>query len=44
MANQEFESDLEGELVFCKYVVVKGRRIFPKNGKCICFRAKKKKK
>lgn len=43
MENQIFESNLDGELVFCKYVIVKGRIILPKKGKCICFRVKKKK-
>lgn len=40
MENQIFESNLDGELVFCKYVIVKGRIILPKKGKCICFRVK----
>ena len=25
------------KLVFCKYIVKNGKRIYPKNAKCFCF-------
>ena len=25
------------KLVFCKYIIRKGKRIYPKNGTCFCF-------
>lgn len=43
MKTPKFESDLDGVLIFCKYVTIKGRRIYPRKGKCFCFWIKKKK-
>lgn len=31
----------DGELVFCRYIVKNGVRIYPKHGKVFCFRVKK---
>ncbi len=31
----------EGELVFCRYIVRNGKRVYPKHGRVFCFRVKK---
>lgn len=36
--------DYSGELVFCKYIVRNGKRIYPRKGKVFCFPAKKREK
>lgn len=37
MIDKNLQSVSGKKLVFCKYIVRNGRRIYPKNGKCFCF-------
>ena len=40
MANSLKAKNEDGELIFCRFIVKNGVRIYPKHGKVFCFRVK----